>query len=117
MNYDEEMPQSGEDLDLLELTDEDGNTVVAQVLDYVNYNGEEYAVLAEYDEAVEAANRADQENASPLELFFMRVVPVEGSEDEVEFQPIEDEKLEDELFTLVNTNYTEDALDDEDEEQ
>ena len=38
-NFDEEP-------ELLVFTDDDGNDVTVQVLDYLNYNGEEYAVLA-----------------------------------------------------------------------
>ncbi len=108
---DQENMNLEEAVELLVLTDEDGNEITAQILDYVNYNGEEYAVLAEQQEAQAAAEKGDM-----LEIFFMRVVPVEGSEDEVEFQPIEDEKLEDELFTLVNTNFNEDDMDDGEEE-
>ena len=99
-----------EEPELLVFTDDDGNDVTVQVLDYLNYNGEEYAVLAEQDEAQEALNRADETNAAQLEIFFMKVVPVEGSEDEVEFQPIEDSALEDELFAVINTD-----LDDRDD--
>ena len=44
-NFDEEP-------ELLVFTDDDGNDVTVQVLDYLNYNGEEYAVLAEQNEEV-----------------------------------------------------------------
>ena len=42
----------------------------------------------------------------------MKVVPVEDSEDEVEFQPIEEEGIEDELFAIINSD-----LDEEDTEE
>lgn len=101
-----------EEPELLVFTDDDGNDVTVQVLDYLNYNGEEYAVLAEQDEAQAALNKADQDNAAQLEIFFMKVVPVENSEDEVEFQPIEDDGIEDELFAIINSD-----LDEEDTEE
>ena len=41
--------------DLLEMTDEDGNTILVQVLDYFFYNGQEYAILTD---APEEANTA-----------------------------------------------------------
>ena len=57
-----------EEPELLVFTDDNGNDVTVQVLDYLNYNGEEYAVLAEQDEAQEALNRADETNAAQLEI-------------------------------------------------
>ena len=101
-----------EEPELLVFTDDDGNDVTVQVLDYLNYNGEEYAVLAEQNEAQEALNKADEADAAQLEIFFMKVVPVEDSEDEVEFQPIEEEGIEDELFAIINSD-----LDEEDTEE
>ena len=100
-----------EEPELLVFTDDDGNDVTVQVLDYLNYNGEEYAVLAEQDEAQAALNKADQDNAAQLEIFFMKVVPVENSEDEVEFQPIEDDGIEDELFAIINSDLDEEDTD------
>lgn len=100
-------PGLEEEPELLIFTDDDGNDVTVQVLDYLNYNGEEYAVLAEHDEVQQSLNQANEEAASQLEIFFMKVVPVEGSEDEVEFQPIEDTQLEDELFAVINTDLSE----------
>ncbi len=34
----------------------------------------------------------------------MKVVPVEGSEDDVEFEPIEDEELADKLFEVISAD-------------
>ena len=68
---DQENMNLEEAVELLVLTDEDDNEITAQILDYVNYNGEEYAVLAEQQEAQAAAEKGDM-----LEIFFMRVVPV-----------------------------------------
>ena len=39
-----------EDRDIVEFTDEEGNSILLEVLDTFYYNGEEFAVLADYVE-------------------------------------------------------------------
>ena len=73
----------------------------------MNYEGDQYVFLAEYDEEAE-------EDGSPRQGFVMQVVPVEGDEENEEFVPI-DEKLARTLIEIFqNTNYLEE---DEDEQE
>ncbi len=90
--------------DLVTLVDEDGNEITAEVLDYFFYEGDEYAIMTEYDENAE---EPDEDSAS--DAFIMKVQPV--GEDEEEFIPIEDD-LAETLIEYVNNNF---FLDDDDE--
>ncbi len=85
-----------EELDLVVLTDEDGNELTMEVLDYFFYEGQEYAVMTDYDEDAPEDEEEDQQR----DAFIMKVQPV--GEDEEEFVPIEDE-LSDKLIEFVNT--------------
>ena len=85
--------------EIFDVTDDEGNTSVVEVLGYFFYNGNEYAVLTDYVEE-ELPEDAEQE------IFFMSVTPLEG--DEVEFNPVDDE-LSQELFDAYTSE-------DEDEE-
>ncbi len=79
--------------EIFDVTDDEGNTSMVEVLDYFFFNGEEYAVMADYTED-EPAEDEDQE------IFFMQVTPLEG--DEVEFNPVDDD-LSQELFDAYTT--------------
>lgn len=98
-----------QEMDTIVFTDDEGNDVTVQVLSYFYYNGEEYAVLADADAVQECECPPEGEcECPPTEIFFMKVVPVEGSEDEVEFEPIEDEDLADKLFEVISADLDED---------
>ena len=73
--------------DLLELSDDEGNTLVMAVRSYFFYNGEEYAALIPWDE---------KGNAGEDELYVMKVVPAAGEDGEEleEFLPPEEDRLE-----------------------
>ena len=96
-----------EELDLVVFKDDDDNEITMDVLDYFFYEGEEYAMLTEYDpdsacSACEAENceGCDKEE-DKVDVTFMKVVPV--GDDEEEFLPI-DEKLANILLNMVNSN-------------
>lgn len=96
-----------EELDLVVFKDDDDNEITMEVLDYFFYEGEEYAMLTEYDpdsacSACEAENceGCDKEE-DKVDVTFMKVVPV--GDDEEEFLPI-DEKLANILLNMVNSN-------------
>ncbi|NLG24085.1 MAG: hypothetical protein GX558_01910 [Clostridiales bacterium] len=118
--------------ELIVVTDEEGNETNLKVLDYFFYNGDEYAVLTVDDEddacdacdaCGEADGDADDDEAAcdccddedcdccddGDEVFFMKVVPLEG--DEIELQPVSDE-LAEQLMNVLESQYD----DDEDEE-
>ena len=90
--------------DLIELTDEDGNTDTFEILDYFFYNGQEYALVGEYVE------EPDPENPEDIGCFVMKVDTVtdENGEELDEFNPIEDDALEERLFEIATTRLEED---------
>lgn len=104
-----------EDLDLVELQDDQGNTMTMEVLDYFFYEGKEYAIMTDYDEN-SACNGCDQGSCEGCEdqkqdVIIMEVRPV-GDEEE-EFVPVEDDELYDKLSDFVNNGM---YLEDDDEE-
>ena len=104
--------ENNEDLELYVFTDEDGNDVNVQVLDYFFYNGREYAVMTELAEGQEPWTEEGGDEEEP-EIFFMEVKEVDA--ENVEFLPIEDDALSDKLFEIVSENYSEEL--DEGEEE
>ena len=103
---------NNEELELYVFSDEDGNDVNVQVLDYFYYNGDEYAVMTELAEGQEPWTEAGGDEEAP-EIFFMEVKEVD--EENVEFVPVEDE-LSDKLFEIVSENFNEDFDEGEEEE-
>ena len=99
---------NNEELELYVFSDEDGNDVNVQVLDYFYYNGDEYAVMTELAEGQEPWTEAGGDEEAP-EIFFMEVKEVD--EENVEFVPVDDD-LSDKLFEIVNSEF-EDEIDDE----
>ena len=103
---------NNEELELYVFSDEDGNDVNVQVLDYFYYNGDEYAVMTELAEGQEPWTEAGGDEEAP-EIFFMEVKEVD--EENVEFVPVDDD-LSDKLFEIVSENFNEDFDEGEDEE-
>ena len=104
MNMDEE-------LDLVTFEDEEGNKLVMEVLDYLAYEGKEYALLTEY---VEDEDDEDVDEDEPIEVSIMEVRPV--GEDQEEFVEV-DEKLAQTLIKIFESDdFDEVYEDDEDEE-
>ncbi len=108
-----------ENMDLVVFVDEDGNEKNMEVLDYFFYEGQEYAVLTEYDEAEgEHVHTEDCDHHHDIDAFIMKVVPVE--DDQEEFLAIEDEALMDKLIEFVQNDLygdEEEVGDDEFEEE
>lgn len=109
------------ELDLVVFNDDEGNELTLEVRDYFFYNGQEYAVLADYNENEEACTCECEDCDHEEGLYIMKVVPVD--DDQEEFQPV-DESLMDELIEVVQTRFDEmedeefaDAEDPEDEDQ
>lgn len=96
--------------DLIEITDEDGNVYQMEIIDYFFYNGQEYAIIADYDEEDEEAGYDEG-----VDCFIMRVNSVtdENGEELDEFVPIEDEELENRLIAVAHQRLS----DDEDAEE
>ena len=89
-----------EERDLVVFVDDAGDEKTMEVLDYFFYEGNEYAVLTEYDEDEEACECCEDEceccEHDEQDAFIMKVVPVE--DDQEEFVPVEDELLLDKLI-------------------
>ena len=113
------------ELDVIEGVDEDGNTVLLQVMEYFYYNGEEYVVLGNAEdcghEDCDCGNHEHEhgedcecDHDHEVDLYIMKVVTSTGDDGEEveEFVPV-DEDLMDKLIQVVQTNFCED---DEDEE-
>ncbi len=91
--------------DLLEMTSEDGSTLLMQVLDYFFYNGQEYAILAE---APEDANTAEVPESVDCYVVQVNTFTDESGEEMEELVPVEDEKLEARLMEIASTRLSED---------
>ena len=104
----EAMNVMDEERDLVVFEDEKGNKLTMEVLDYLAYEGKEYALLTEYVE-----DDKDGDEDEPVEVFIMEVVPV--GEDQEEFVPVDD-ALAEKLIKIFETNDLDDeVLDDEEE--
>lgn len=110
-----------QELDLVVFTDDEGNEVTMEVLDYFFYEGNEYALLTEYDEEAECEHEGcDHESCDccghhDQDAYIMQVVPV--GDDQEEFVPV-DETLMDRLVEFVqNELYSDEDMDEEDPEE
>ena len=91
-----------EERDLVVFEDDAGNELTMEVLDYLSYEGKEYALLTEY---VEDADEEDEDE--PMEVFIMEVVPV--GEDQEEFVPV-DEDLAQVLIRIFESDDFDDEI-------
>ena len=107
------------ELDLVVFEDDNGNELTMEVLDYLFYEGKEYALLAEYSEnsACEDCEKGNCEGcASQVDAFVMEVRPVEGDEETEEFVPV-DEMLAEKLIDIFqNSDFDEEDLDEIEED-
>lgn len=120
-----------EQLDLITGTDEDGNEVTLQILDYFFYNGDEYAILTDaVEDGCDCAECEDHDHEhacdcgcdacdgehDEITCYIMKVVPSkdENGEEFDDFVPVEDEALEAKLIEVATTKLNADEeLDDE----
>ena len=100
--------------DLVVFEDDNGNELTMEVLDYLFYEGKEYALLAELgDGACEACDTKEcEECGSKREAFVMEVVPV--GEDMEEFVPVDEELAEKLMDIMENSAFDEEEFDAED---
>jgi len=103
----QENEMNGMEEDLIIFEDEEGNTYEYVVVDYLYYNGEEYALLTE------AAAETDEESDSQ-ECIVCKVVAEEEDGEETEsFELVEDEALGHKLVDIFNTKMDEEEEEDE----
>jgi len=120
-----------EELDVVEFTDDEGNSLLLQVVDSFFYNGEEFAVLTEWEEECgceeccgshghsDAHEELDAEATEQEEnLYIMKVDTFIGEDGEEmeEFTPV-DEELMDKLIEIVQTRYFDDDDDGGEDEE
>ena len=117
-----------EELDVVEFTDDEGNSLLLQVVDNFFYNGEEFAVLTEWDEECDCEDccashdhaGADDESDTEEDeqnLYIMKVDTFvdENGEEMEEFTPVDDD-LMDKLIEIVQTRYFDEDDDEEDDD-
>lgn len=99
-----------EERDIVEFTDDAGNTLLLEVMDYFFYNGEEFAALCDAKE-----NPTDDDpDDDPVYIMKVNVFTDEDGEEMEEFVS-PDESLMDKLIQVVRTRFGD--SDDEDEEE
>ena len=102
-------PEQMEERDVVEFVDDEGNTLLLEVMDYFFYNGEEFAALCD-------AKEEDDESDEDDGVYIMKINSFtdENGEEMEEFVPPE-ESLMEKLIAVVQTRFGE-TDDDEDEE-
>ena len=98
-----------EERDLVVFEDDAGNELTMEVLDYLAYEGKEYALLTEYVE-----DEDDGDEDEPVEVTIMEVRPV--GEDQEEFVPVDEALAETLIQIFESDDFDEIYEEDEDEE-
>lgn len=96
------------DLDLVVFEDDDGNELTMEVLDYLSYEGKEYALLAEYDPTL------TEDSEDVREAFVMEIRQAEDDEEFEEFVPVEEALAEKLIEIFQSTDFELVEFDDED---
>lgn len=104
-----------EERDLLVFENEEGQEITLELLEYFEFEDEEYALLVDATECQdEACDDCDcASHGEEMEIIVMKVI-VDG--DNEEFVPVEDEKLDAIVEYLEESYADEDDYDDEDED-
>ena len=90
------------DEDLIVFETEDGEEVTFVIEDYFFYNGEEYAILTEYD------TEKDEVLDEGSIVCRIDTTEDENGEETEEFVPIEDDEMAEKLIEIANTQLAED---------
>ncbi len=124
------MYEDDEEQDIIEMTDDEGNTILMQVVDYFFYNGDEYVILTDSIDDQECdcddCHSADEhdgtcacgcdecEEAEEITCYIMKVITrTEDGEEVEEFVPVEDQALEAKLIEIATTQLNADDEPDE----
>ncbi len=97
-----------EERDLVVFEDDAGNELTMEVLDYLSYEGKEYAMLTELVED------EDEDEDAEVEVFIMEVVPV--GEDQEEFVPVDDALAEVLIKIFESEDFDDEVFEDDEEE-
>lgn len=103
----DENEMNGFEEDIIDFEDEDGNVIPFRVIDYVFYNGEEYALLTEVTE--------EESEDEGQECIVCKIVAEteENGEESESFVPVEDEALAQKLVDIFNTKISEEEKEEE----
>ena len=96
-----------EERDIIVFEDDAGNKLTMEVLDYLCYEGKEYALMTEYIEDDEV------DDADEIEVMIMEVRPV--GDDEEEFLAIDDE-LAEKIMTIFEAEDIDEVYEDDEDE-
>lgn len=96
--------------DLVVFEDDAGNELTLEVLDYLAYEGKEYAFLTDYVEDDEDDGDEDE----PIEAYIMEVRPV--GEDQEEFVPVDDALAEVLIKIFESEDFDDEVFEDDEEE-
>ena len=99
---------NGMEEDIIDFEDEDGNVIPFAVIDYMFYNGDEYALLVEVNEEEEP----ESENQECIVCRVAAETEEDGEETET-FVPVEDEALARKLVDIFNTKMADEEKEDE----
>ena len=91
---------TNEERDFVVFEDDNGEEFELDVIDYFDYEGEEYAVLMDLSEIDETPDDEETE----ADIYIMQVVPDGEFE---EFVPVEDKELFDKLCEVVEKRFNE----------
>ena len=98
-----------EERDIVVFEDDAGNELTMEVLDYLSYEGKEYALLTELVE-----DEAEDDEDEDVEAFIMEVRPV--GDDQEEFVPVDDD-LAEQLLAIFESEDYDDVYEDEEEDE
>ena len=103
--------------DLVVFEDDNGNEITMEVLDYLFYEGKEYALLAELgDGSCDACeDKACEDCDNRREAFVMEVVQV--GEDMEEFVPVEEALAEKLIDIIENSDFDDEEFEMDDDEE
>ena len=102
-----------EERDLVVFSDDDGNEFELEVVDYFDYEGQEYAVLVDPEAGCECGCGCEHDSCEDehgAEVYIMKIV-VNGEYEE--FLPADEDKMES-LSKIVEERF--EAMEDEDDE-
>ena len=96
---------NGMEEDIIDFEDEDGNVIPFAVIDYVFYNGDEYALLSEVTD--------DAEENQECIVCLVAAEKEEDGEETESFVPVEDESLAQKLVDIFNTKLADEEKEEE----
>ncbi len=104
MNQNQDQNQDQEP-DIIEMTDDEGNTILMQVVDYFFYNGEEYVILSD---TIDEDDETAPEEINCYIMHVLNTIDDATGEELEEFEPVEDPDLESKLIEIATAQLNED---------